>query len=265
MVPTEYVFTEFGVYGWQLNGAADYVKYGSPKAGDKVTQEDLELHTKAGFGTDKLLIFGCMAHPGSSLVEKMYTSEVTLQEWIDSKPEAPMEPLWPSIDPHHHLQAEDPPPKGGDPIPAPIVNSFGVRQGVLTYDRLAKDMAGNNIVGTVFIEAHYMYDQGTLFRSSPCPPLGETRAVQAVADQSPVPMAIVSHIDLSLGRDAVKDLVAKHREVGKNLVGIRHNLAWHKDACVYSRHLDGQPEILSTLRTSKELHQSEHEHAGPDE
>merc|ERR1712232_499252 len=126
------------------------------------------------------------------------------------------------------------------------MHSFGARQPGYSYPytELVKDLKGNAVYGTVFIECGSKYQPGWPMQD-PLASLPESKWVQSIANESDAPMAIVAHLDLTQGRDAVERAVTAHVKAAPNLVGIRHSLAWHKDAPVFSRKFEGQTEEVS--------------------
>jgi len=114
-------------------------------------------------------------------------------------------------------------------------------------------LKGNNVVATVFIECGHRYAAHVAaLKADPLESMKETVEIQAIADKSKAPMAIVSHMDLSLGRASVEKVVKAHKEAGKNLVGIRHALAWIKDRPVCSRIMEAQEENVSKSEKFRE-------------
>jgi len=254
MLPASgYVYTASMVDDWALHTAAAYKRFGSPQAGDPVLQAELDLHTGFGMGMplDMHLTLGKFARPGAKFIHKLYMPEADLDEWADSTREEPREPLWPSIDPHHHLW--DRPPPELTQVPPFLMHSFGPKQpgSNYPYASLVEDLKGNAVVGTVFVECGSEYKNHWPM-SDPLTSLPESKWVQAIADKGAVPMAIVAHFDLSQGREATERAVAAHRASAPNLVGVRHSLAWHRDAPVFSRKLEGQPEALSRMPAFRE-------------
>jgi len=250
---SEYVYTESMVSSWRLADPGSYEKIGSPQAGDPVLAAEVLLHTGFGFGQplDSFLSQGNMARPEASFVKKAYKVDDTLQEWTEATREKPQEPLWPSIDPHHHLWERQTP--HGSPIPPFVAHSFGEKFPGYSYphSELVRDLAGNAVVGTVFIECGAEYHNRWPMLD-PLQSVAESKWVQAIADSSSVPMAIVAHMDLTQGRASVERAVAAHREAAANLVGVRHSLAWHQNAPVFSRKHEGQAEAVSRSASFRE-------------
>jgi L-fuconolactonase len=143
------------------------------------------------------------------------------QAWLDQHTEEPIDPLYPIIDPHHHLWA------------AP-------RPRYLLDELLGDFRTGHNVVGSVFVECRAMYRAAG---EEELKSLGETKFADGIAAMSEsgaygatrVCEGIVGYVDLSLGGRA-KGVLEKHLAVSDGrLRGIRNIIAWHE-----------HPEIRST-------------------
>eukprot|EP00416_Gambierdiscus_australes_P030959 CAMPEP_0171085540 /NCGR_PEP_ID=MMETSP0766_2-20121228/18996_1 /TAXON_ID=439317 /ORGANISM="Gambierdiscus australes, Strain CAWD 149" /LENGTH=386 /DNA_ID=CAMNT_0011543117 /DNA_START=42 /DNA_END=1202 /DNA_ORIENTATION=+ len=180
-------------------------------------------------------------------VHKQYKCDSQLHEWCEKGHEEPQAPLWPSIDPHHHIFEKK--TEHGADLPAWAAHSFSVRCSILigySYDQLAADLARNNVVATVFLECGYGYPGGSMdkMKADPLSSVAETKAIHAIGDKSTVPMAIVAFADLSQGRASVQQAVEAHKHASERFVGIRHPLGWTEHP-VISRALEGQPAEVS--------------------
>lgn len=242
---TGWVYTASFIKLWSAADPGSHASMGAPQAGDPVTVAEALMHS--GFmkkDKEHLLTMGFAAPPGSPWVDKIYKVDDDIEEWCALTKEEPQEPLYPILDPHHHLWKRV--RKAGEDLPDFEYHSFGTRQAghAYPYEQLQKDLAGNAVVGTVFLECNTEYHGGW-----PMPDqersAAESEWVQGIADESAQPMAIVAHLDMSQGRESLEKGLEAHRKVAPNLVGVRHALAWHSGAPVYSRVLDGQPPKVS--------------------
>lgn len=128
-------------------------------------------------------------------------------DWTSLTHEEPFDPKRRIIDAHHHLWGEGQ-GIGGSPA--------------YQSEHLLADMAGHNVVGSVYVECDvaYLPDGPEHLR-----PVGETvfaasEAAKAAKTRSPI-LAIVSHADLALG-DRVQEVLDAHVEAGNGLFrGIR--------------------------------------------
>jgi L-fuconolactonase len=143
------------------------------------------------------------------------------QAWLDQYTEAPIDPKYPIIDPHHHLW-DAPRPR------------------YLLDEVLADFRTGHNVVGSVFVECRAMYRTAG---EDELKSIGETAFVSGIAAMSEsgaygptrVCEGIVGYIDLRLG-DKARGLLEKHVAVSDGrLRGIRNIIAWHEN-----------PEVRST-------------------
>ena len=130
------------------------------------------------------------------------------QAWLDRHVEAPLDPQYPIIDPHHHLW-DAPKPR------------------YLLDEVLADFQAGHNVVSSVFVECRAMY---RATGDEALKSLGETRFVDGIAAMSEsgaygatrVCEGSVGYVDLRLG-DKVKGILEKHMAISDGrLRGIRN-------------------------------------------
>jgi len=245
---SDILLTTAGVREWSKDPA--YTLAGSPKPGEPLTVPEMQAFV-GFFGSIELpQQYGLLAKKGLPLVNLAlgdYELDAGLDEWCGRAPEEPAEPMWPVVDPHHHFF--DKKMEHGDPLLPCMVHTFGKRCPIMLawpYEQLAQEMKGNNVVATVFIESGFRYEEGFgAMQDNPLAPLEETKAVQQIADRSKAPMGIVAKVDLSQGREVVEKALKAHREAGRNLVGVRHTLAWLKDLPFVQAGLLGQPEAVS--------------------
>ncbi|WP_428262698.1 amidohydrolase family protein [Haliangium sp.] len=106
-----------------------------------------------------------------------------------------------------------------------------LRRNYLIGDYLA-DCAGNNVVKAVHIQAQWDHDD----------PVGETRWLQACADEHGYPHGIVAYADLS--HPEVESVLREHRR-HRNVKGVRMDLNWHQDP--YYRFCE-RPDYMSDER-----------------
>lgn len=136
------------------------------------------------------------------------------EDWLALRSEAAVDPDRPLIDAHHHLWDKP-----------------GSRY--LLDDMLA-DMAGHNVVATVFNEGKegYRTDGPPHLRS-----LGETEMVTAAAEEGlrrtggrlHINAGIVGYVDLTRG-EAAGEVLDRHIEAAKGrFCGVRNATAWHAD------------------------------------
>ena len=155
-----------------------------------------------------------------------------LADWLSLVVENPMEPLLPIVDPHHHLWND----RSGD-LSTPIVKTFGARNAMGEYllNDLRKDMEGNNVTHTVYLECGAFYDEST---TKSMQPVGETVRCQKFSDETTalggthICAGIIGKADLSLGR-AVGEVLDAHIAAGKNFKGIRDPCAFGAGAKVF--------------------------------
>ena len=157
----------------------------------------------------------------------------TNQAWLETTPEAALEPDLPIIDPHHHL--------------------WDLREGATQprylLDEYLDDMSGgHNIVASVFIEC------GTVCRASgpeAYRPIGETEFVNGIAAMSAsgqygpsrVAAGIVGCVDLKIG-DESAGVLDRHIEAGGGRFrGIRLGALWCADEAVRN-HRTNPPEHM---------------------
>lgn len=140
-----------------------------------------------------------------------------MQDWLDKVIEAPIDPAYPIIDPHHHLWLTSHRREFGYPI-----------------DDLARDTRlGHNILATVFIQCTTMYRE-----SGPehLKPVGETEWIESISEdfdrrnpQGPKLCAgIVGHVDFRLA-DHVDEALAAHKAATPRFRGIRQGASWSDD------------------------------------
>jgi predicted TIM-barrel fold metal-dependent hydrolase len=162
----------------------------------------------------------------------MSDAPINRDAWRSQVTEAPLEPLLPIIDAHHHLWPE---------APVPHMEPYGVE--ALTADKVG---AGHNIVATIFAEAYTRYrpDGPPALR-----PVGETEFVDRVGREADAAggrgaglcAAIVAHADMMLG-GAVEEVLEAHRAASPDrLRGIRYLIAHDRD---YPGALPSQPDTL---------------------
>lgn len=126
------------------------------------------------------------------------------EEWLKSTVEEVIEPEIPIVDSHHHFFDRH----------HPFFNNPGEEY---MLDELLEDIDGNNVVKTVYIDAHTGYR-----KSGPeeMRPVGETELVQNVIEESirrgrpGIAAGIISWADLSLG-DRVAPVLEAHITAGK--------------------------------------------------
>jgi predicted TIM-barrel fold metal-dependent hydrolase len=137
-------------------------------------------------------------------------------DWLALTPEPSLEPDLPICDPHHHF--------------------WDMRSARVPYQRyllpeLLADVAGHNVVSTVFVEARSMYrsDGPEEMR-----PVGEVEFVQGIAAAcasgiyGPIraAAAIVGHADLTLGEGVEPVIEALQIASPNRFRGIRHSVTW---------------------------------------
>ena len=120
----------------------------------------------------------------------------------------------PIIDTHHHLwEVRNYPWLVAPPSPKIFGESYELlRKDYLIGDLLA-DFAGNNVVKSVHMQAHYLPDD----------PVGETRWLQAVADRQGYPHGIAGHVHLAA--DNAEKLLLGHCAF-PNFRSIRDLIYW---------------------------------------
>uniref|UniRef100_UPI0035CC31A8 amidohydrolase family protein n=1 Tax=uncultured Sphingomonas sp. TaxID=158754 RepID=UPI0035CC31A8 len=130
--------------------------------------------------------------------------------WLGRHVEAVIEPSLAVVDAHHHLWIENDSP--------------------YLLDEIAADVAdGHRIDATVFVQAHYGYDQDAPAHLAP---IGETRKVAAIAAQARardmatrIAAGIVGFVDLTLG-DLVDDALDAHAAAADGtFCGVRHSVS----------------------------------------
>lgn len=146
------------------------------------------------------------------------STENTHRRWLDQSRENVIDPDVPIIDAHHHLWH-------GYGKPVPWQPDYWHAE----HGEDIKD--GHNITATVFIECGYRYadDAAPALR-----PVGETRAINAYADQfseatgSPckAAAAIVGFADMTLGKNVDATLEAHLEAAPQRFRGIRQITPW---------------------------------------
>jgi len=86
---------------------------------------------------------------------------------------------------------------------------------VYSIDDYSRDIAGLSIVGSVHIQCGW----------NPADPVGETRWLDGIAQQTGYPTAIVAHADLA--DPAVERTLAAQAAASPRLRGIRQHVGWH--------------------------------------
>ena len=154
------------------------------------------------------------------------------QAWLDQVQEAPIDPAYPVIDPHHHLWPQHP-----------------LRGYTYLVDALARDLtAGHNVLASVFIQCSTMYRQ-----SGPehLKPIGETEWVNTIAEQfardnpkGPALMAgIVGYCNFT--GDRVDEVLEAHLAAApKRFRGIRQGCPWTDDAEILKTSVVYQKDLL---------------------
>jgi len=162
------------------------------------------------------------------------TMRSTNHDWLAQTVEAPLEPVLPICDPHHHLW---------DLQPGRVAPRY-------LLDEILDDVgAGHNVVSTVFIECGAMFKpDGPEARRA----VGETEFVNGVAAMSAsgaygktrVAAGIVGTADLRLG-DAVADVLdAQIAAGGGRFRGIRRAGAWDADPAVPAHRTQPGPGLF---------------------
>jgi len=253
---SDLVLTIAGLREWSKDPGS-YANAGSPQVGDPLSIAEMQGFA-ALFGSIELpQQLGLLVKKGRPFVNmslRDYQVDAGIDEWCDKASEKPAEPMWPTVDPHHHIF--DKKSEHGDPLMPALVHSFSKRCTVYLpwpYEQLAKEMEGNGVVATVFIECGHRYQEGyRSMQNDPFASVEETRAIQQIADRSKAPMGIVAHVVLDQGREVVEKVLKAHREAGRNLIGVRHSLAWVKDIPLAHPGLGGQPEAVSRAEEFRE-------------
>ena len=137
-------------------------------------------------------------------------------DWLALTPEPALEPELPICDPHHHF--------------------WDMRAARVPYQRyllpeLLADVAGHNVVSTVFVQARSMYRAGG---AEEMRPVGEVEFVQGIAaacasgvyGPTRAAASIVGHADLNLGERVEPVLEALQAASPNRFRGIRHSVTW---------------------------------------
>ena len=147
--------------------------------------------------------------PADSISVQISSHLAVRKDWLASRPEAPLEPALPIVDPHHHL------------IDRPESGTY------LMPDLLADIGSGHNIVATVYLEWLSMYRaEGP----EEMRPVGEIEFANGVAAMCAsggygtprLCAGIVGHADLMLGARVAKVLEAMIAAGGGRFRGIRY-------------------------------------------
>ncbi len=131
-------------------------------------------------------------------------------EWLARHSEPVIDAGMPIIDAHHHLWVEQGVPYLGPEIRADLAD-------------------GHNVTATVFVQAHYGYNNDLPPHLAP---IGETEKVVAIADacrksgcSTDIAAAIVAFADLTMGKQ-LDDVLDAHDLAGQGrLRGIRHSIS----------------------------------------
>ena len=132
-------------------------------------------------------------------------------DWLELTREEPLDSGRPMIDAHHHLWREG--------------EGLGGMPGYLSEDLLA-DVAGHNIVGSVYVECGvgYRRDGPEQLRSVGETEFAAAQACVSMKTRTPI-VGIVGQVDLALGH-AVQDVLDAHEEAANGLLrGVRQQLA----------------------------------------
>jgi len=174
--------------------------------------------------------------------------------WLARTYEEPLEPLLPIVDSHHHLFR--------NAMPAFLLENlqwkttmFGPRTCLdkpYFVAELVADLIGNNVTHTVHVECGGFYDNGQDKKHLRC--VGETRKLQQMADsaeaafdgQPKVCAGIVAHADLTLPLEELIEQLDAHVAAGKNVCGVRDQVAFTEDTQIHSSTKD--PHKLSALK-----------------
>lgn len=153
-------------------------------------------------------------------------------DWLALRPEQPLEPTLPIIDPHHHLW------------------DAGDRGYRYFLEDMNGDIAGHNVISTVFIECHSMYREGA---DAAFAPVGEVEFVNGIAAMSAsghygrtrVAAGIVGFADLNLGARVRDVLEAQIAVGGGRFKGVRNISAWHEDPEARGSSANPPPDLLT--------------------
>jgi predicted TIM-barrel fold metal-dependent hydrolase len=122
------------------------------------------------------------------------------------------------FDPHHHLWDLDRNryPWMDPGTPSIVGDPAAIRKNYLAQDYLA-DTSDFDLIGTVHLDGGF----------DPWNPVGETRFVQTLQEESGFPNAIVGQVALDNPRAV--ELIEAHMAASPLLRGVRHIVAWHPD------------------------------------
>lgn len=154
-----------------------------------------------------------------------------LREWTERRREEAIEPDLPIVDPHHHLWDDE--------------------RGRYQLDEYVEELAGHNVVATVYAQYKAMY---RVDGPAEMKPVGEVEYVNGLAAAcasgryGPIRIAegIVAYADLLRGDDARPVLDALIAAGNGRLRGIRHGATWDDGAAAFGRsfaprHMMGDP------------------------
>ncbi|MEX0942495.1 MAG: amidohydrolase family protein [Pseudomonadales bacterium] len=155
-------------------------------------------------------------------------------DWLALTVEETLEPELEICDPHHHLWDHP-----------------GSRY--LLDEIIADTGSGHNVVSTVFVECASMYRQDG---DPSLRPVGETEFVEKIARRSEshahsktwVASGIVSHADLTLGREVKSVLEAHVAASPERFRGIRHATGWHEEETIRNSHSNPPAGLMADDR-----------------
>ena len=156
---------------------------------------------------------------------------ILMLDWLDKVKEAPVEPDYPVIDPHHHLWL-----------------SNHRREFAYPIEDLGKDVrTGHNILATVFIQCLSMYRE-----TGPehLKPVGETEWIDSIAtdfgsrnpQDAKLCAGIVGHVDFRLS-EHVDEALEAHKSASARFRGIRQGASWSDDAEITQNRVIGQQHL----------------------
>lgn len=166
--------------------------------------------------------------------------------------EEAIDPGLPIIDSHHHLWGKSLTTLMGKSINDPTLSDFefvSANNDRYLFEDYSGDIAmGHNIVASVFVQAHSMYNaDGPAWRAS----VGETEFVNGIAAMSAsglygpsrIAAGIVGQADLCDGAH-IDELLDTHIKVGNGrFKGIRQSAAWDADPSVLGMLNGKRPEL----------------------
>jgi len=185
---------------------------------------------------------------------------LSIANWLAQVEEDAIEPELEVVDAHHHLFNAAVEPRGDISLaaklltccspglqvfmvkmlfPASGLRFFGTRNLLFHPYRsedLKADFGGHNVVASVAIEAQW--NDGN--KNNALRQLGEAKSHFESMKRAGYPNKMSIHIDLNLGKAAVKDAIKIYKEaVPDFVVGLRHQLAWNKHGEYNSRDAKG--------------------------